>query len=143
MKLRALAEPMSLIVPPAVLDALVVQARQAHPNEVCGALLGRDAQVVRAVPLENVSPEPALTYEASPEETLALFHGARTEGLEVVGYYHSHPDAPPVLSRGDAEAARRGLSTGMYQVIVSVYPGATPAFGCWVMFGGALLPAPL
>lgn len=41
----------------------------------------------------------------TPEELLAGERLARSRGLEVVGFYHSHPDSPAVPSQYDLEHA--------------------------------------
>ena len=55
-------------------------------------------------------------YLISPETVLAAHKEARALGLDVVGYYHSHPDHPARPSEFDREHAWPGVS----YLIVSV-----------------------
>ena len=82
----------------------------SYPEEACGGLLGRVAGesvvVVEAVSLANVrKAERRRRYLIGPKDVLGLERRAEELGLQVVGYYHSHPDAPPVPSEFDREHA--------------------------------------
>lgn len=73
-------------------------------------LLGRDEgtlrRVARALPVENASVEAdADRYMISPEALHAAEAAAATEGLLVVGAYHSHPDGTARPSAFDQESA--------------------------------------
>ena len=88
------------------LDAVRAHAHAGAPLEVCGVLVGRrtdDAIVVeRVVPTGNAHATPRVNYLVPPEELLSLVLRAEDEwGLEVVGFYHSHPAGPPRLSATD------------------------------------------
>lgn len=66
----------------------------------------RSRHVVRVVPRPNVHPGDRLrAYTIDPAELLAQQKASRAEGLEIVGYYHSHPDSEAVPSRSDRETA--------------------------------------
>lgn len=85
---------------------MVAHARATYPNECCGAMLGRidngEKVVQRAVCLENAySGEQHNRYEVRPEDLLAAERRARREGLELVGIFHSHPDADAYFSETD------------------------------------------
>ena len=90
-----------------VLGAVRAHAHQALPGECCGALLGRatntDATVERALPLPNQSAE-VRAYLVGPEGVRAAEAAAARAGLEVVGFYHSHPASAPAPSPADLEA---------------------------------------
>lgn len=45
---------------------------------------------------------------------------ARDRGLEIVGYYHSHPDHPARPSETDRGLAAEGISDGVVHVVVAV-----------------------
>ncbi|AFK20200.1 M67 family peptidase [Haloferax mediterranei ATCC 33500] len=82
-------------------------AARDPPQEVCGVLVGdRDAATITAVlPVSNVAEEPRVAYELDPEETVSAFDEAESEGNDVVGFYHSHPETDPVPSATDREQA--------------------------------------
>ncbi|HEX9615485.1 MAG TPA: M67 family metallopeptidase, partial [Bacteroidota bacterium] len=54
---------------------------------------------------------------------------ATTKGLDIVGFYHSHPDHPAQPSQFDLEHAFPGWS----YVIVSVSRGTSGDLKSWVM----------
>lgn len=87
-------------VGPEVVDAIRAHARAELPNECCGLLVGADERIVTAVPARNLRPTPH-DFLIDPRDHLDAEKRARAEGLEVVGFYHSHPDAPAVPSRRD------------------------------------------
>lgn len=92
-----------------VVDAVRAHAARAYPDECCGALLGRGADgddIVRAVPLENESAEPhSRRFFVSPDVVRFVERRAESEEMFVVGFYHSHPDAPAVPSQFDNQHA--------------------------------------
>ena len=88
--------------------AMVKHARQAYPNECCGAMLGsiNDGQklVHVAMPLENAFAGPqAARYELRPEDLLAADKAARERNLDLIGIYHSHPDCDAYFSKTDLQ----------------------------------------
>lgn len=90
-------------------------ALERLPEEACGLLLGRtdgDHRRVTQVTSEaNVHPgDRRRRYRIDPERLLAAQKSGRSKGLEVVGYYHSHPDAPAKPSHCDRRSAWPGLS---------------------------------
>lgn len=73
-----------------VLDSVRAHAAEAHPRECCGLLLGTADAIVRADRAGNLSSDPN-RYLIDPADHLRALRDARAEGLEVVGFYHSHP----------------------------------------------------
>ncbi len=107
-----------LVIPRSVADAIERELESAYPGEGCGVLLGRvegRRRLVRtAVPSPNRWPGRATRYQVDPdllrrlleeEETASTAAEAKTRGAAgdraVVGFYHSHPDAPPEPSATD------------------------------------------
>ena len=82
----------------------------AYPAECCGALAGRVAnggmkEVVRLAPAVNRRTDDPHRYLIAPDDLRRLEAELRLERLEIVGYYHSHPDHPAVPSGFDTEHA--------------------------------------
>lgn len=99
------------------LEAVKRHAAASYPEECCGFLLGRSSGPERAVLVDGVLPAPNERSESrgnrfliGPETVLAAQREARGRHLEVVGYYHSHPDHPAEPSTFDREHAWPGLS---------------------------------
>ncbi len=103
-------------------------AVEEYPHECCGILLGRRQQISRTVDqvvrCVNVSEQPERSYSLDPERLIAVQRDARDLGLEIVGFYHSHPDHPPNASQRDLEEA---FWDGCSYLIVEVDQGQIAA----------------
>jgi proteasome lid subunit RPN8/RPN11 len=107
-----------LRLPSAALEEIIRWSRAAHPREACGFLIGHprgagwDHPTVRCVRRAgNVAEREALDrFEADPGELVAAERAARDEGWELVGFWHSHPEAPAQLSARDRAGAWEGFS---------------------------------
>jgi proteasome lid subunit RPN8/RPN11 len=103
----------TLRLPAALLERIREHGRMAYPEECCGVMLGRidrasgRTEVVRLVAQENQREDEHRhnRYLISPEAVLRADREARTAGLEIVGYYHSHPDHPSRPSDFDRDHA--------------------------------------
>lgn len=82
------------------LVSIAAQARRESPDECCGVLFGQGGLVRRAHPTSNVLHSP-VAFEVEPLELLNALLAAEAEGLDVVGYYHSHPASPAYPSPTD------------------------------------------
>ncbi len=121
-------------------DAGWVMGRHAvreYPAECCGVLVGKVAEgkvgVVRAVEARNVGEAGRMAdrYVVEPLTIVRAERAAREEELEVVGFYHSHPDCAARASAVDAAEAWEGY---MY-VIVSVGKEGVREVRGWVKAG--------
>lgn len=102
-----------------------------YPYECCGLLLGRYAEngkfVTETYPISNAREESAKRnrFLIEPEELMRGERYARGRDLEVVGFYHSHPDSPAVPSRYDLEHA---WPTYSYIIVSTSANAATDLF---------------
>ncbi|TAD83948.1 MAG: M67 family peptidase [Sphingomonadales bacterium] len=87
------------------LAAMRAHAAAAHPHEACGILLGTDGRITEARKTANVHPAPATHFEIDPQALIDAHRAARAGGLDVIGYYHSHPSGPPAPSATDRACA--------------------------------------
>lgn len=76
-------------------------ARETAPDECCGLLIGRGAEILAAVRARNIAGDPAARFLVDPEDHFKARRAARERGLEVVGFYHSHPSSGPEPSARD------------------------------------------
>jgi len=82
-----------------------------YPYECCGLLLGHYTAagkiVTETYPISNAREESAKRnrFLIQPEELMRGERYAASHDLEVVGFYHSHPDSPAVPSNYDLEHA--------------------------------------
>jgi proteasome lid subunit RPN8/RPN11 len=99
-----------LLLPRSIYDALRAHGEETYPNECCGALLGLPIgdgwKIVSAVRAGNTRTGSAHhRYQIAPIELVRIEREARRQGLEIAGFYHSHPDHPAQWSATDfAEA---------------------------------------
>jgi proteasome lid subunit RPN8/RPN11 len=111
-----------------VLDAIQAHGRDAYPHECCGALLGRDGVVQEAWPLPNTTEEgPRRRFLVRPQDYRSAEARASEQGLELIGFYHSHPDHPARPSQYDLDHAWPVFS----YVIISVAEGRPGDITSW------------
>lgn len=114
-----------LSITPRHLQTIGRHASVSYPDECCGVLIGRchpgATFVERVLSVGNAREEGSRQsrYLIHPETVLAAHREARRLGLDVVGYYHSHPDHPARPSEADREHAWPRMS----YLIVSVDRG--------------------
>lgn len=112
---------------------MVAHALAGYPFEVCGVFLGRGAVVQRAVQAVNREVEqPRVRYQIAPQDLIRIQRTAEADGLEIVGYYHSHPDHPARPSETDRRIAAGGLSDGVFHVVIGVDRGERGTPTAWV-----------
>lgn len=127
----------TLRLPRAVYDAMRAHGEETYPNECCGALLGRASaegwSVEAAVRAGNTRTDSAHNrYSIAPIELVKIEREARSKGLDIAGFYHSHPDHPAHWSATDlAEAHWLGCS----YVITEVAQGKAAATNSFVLAG--------
>lgn len=96
-------------IAPDLMHAIREHGREAYPEECCGALLGvrgEPARVSRIERIENSRESNRVRrYEVSPQDYLRLEKLARESGVDLLGFYHSHPDHPAAPSAYDREHA--------------------------------------
>jgi proteasome lid subunit RPN8/RPN11 len=128
---------MTIIIPSEVLGQIQAHGAQAYPEEGAGLLLGRSTgerrQVDRILSLSNSREDGARRnrYLLSPQDYLWAEEQAEQLGLEVLGAFHSHPDAPNRPSEYDREWAWPSFT----YVITSVQSGRPIESRAWLLSG--------
>jgi proteasome lid subunit RPN8/RPN11 len=118
----------SLILSGGVSDAIRRHGRETYPNECCGALIGEAGRVLHAVGLPNTTEEgPRRRFLVRPSDYKQAEDDARRLKGELLGFYHSHPDAPARPSQYDLDHA---WPTFWY-VIVAIEQGRDAAMTVW------------
>ena len=79
---------------------MIAHAGHAKPSECCGVLLGTPGEITEAVPTRNLADDPN-RFLIDPKEHIDARRAGRRRGLEIVGFYHSHPHSPAVPSATD------------------------------------------
>ena len=124
---------MSLRLPGTLAEDIRRHGEAAYPGECCGALvglvLGDGKEVMRLAPAINRRTDDPHRYLITPDDLRRLEAEVRATGLEIVGYYHSHPDHPAAPSAFDADHAWPWYS----YVIVRVDRGRGADLASWVL----------
>jgi proteasome lid subunit RPN8/RPN11 len=92
-------------VPKFILEEMITHARREPSVECCGLLAGVRGTITQIFPAANAAPNPATSYEIAPKEIFALMRVMRSEELEMLGIYHSHPNGQNQPSPRDIEQA--------------------------------------
>ena len=101
-------------------EAIQAHGSEGYPDEICGLMLGNDHVVTDVRRARNLIVERSRDrYEIDPLDQIRIQREADAAGLDVIGYYHSHPDHPAQASRFDTERAWAGY----VYVIVSIEKG--------------------
>ncbi len=98
---------MSATLSRSAFDRIVDHARREQPRECCGLLVGHGGGtvlVLEAVPARNLAEDPNRFF-LDPVDHIRTRREARNRGLDVVGYYHSHPHSPARPSARDLAEA--------------------------------------
>jgi proteasome lid subunit RPN8/RPN11 len=83
---------------------LVAHARETAPAECCGLLIGAGQSITHAVRTRNVAADPN-RFEIDPGDHIRARREWRARGLDVLGFYHSHPHSPALPSARDLAEA--------------------------------------
>ncbi|GHV06146.1 hypothetical protein AGMMS50229_10430 [Campylobacterota bacterium] len=116
--------------------AIAAHGEKAFPNECCGVILGtivgengEERTAAELLPIENAreASEQYHRFVITAEDFMRSELEAAKRGLEIVGFYHSHPNAPAKPSQYDQDHALPFYS----YAIVSVLDGKADALTSW------------
>ena len=115
------------------LQFIMNHARSTYPEECCGFLLGRDSDpriIVRALSAQNTNRSSRKNrFNIDPMELVRADEEARRANLDLIGIYHSHPDAPPQPSQVDLENTWPWYT----YLVVSVQNGEPKGVAAWIL----------
>ncbi|MGQ9927045.1 MAG: M67 family metallopeptidase [Chloroflexaceae bacterium] len=139
----------TLTLSPAAAAAIAAHAEATYPDECVGLLLGRLESAARLVleafPVENrwsgqvrLDPNDDPTsrrdrFYLDPRDYLRADRAAMARGLEIVGCYHSHPDAPATPSERDRVGAQAVGGASFAFVIQAVRQGRAAELTSWLL----------
>ena len=115
--------------------AIEAHGEQTFPHECCGFMLGKadgaKREVRELLNAENEREEGARhnRFVITPDAYMRGEKAARAKGLDIVGFYHSHPNAPARPSQYDLDHAWPWYS----YVIVSIKDGKAADMTSWVL----------
>lgn len=111
---------------------------ETYPHECCGAVLGTigDDFVITVTAIVRCgntrTDSPQNRYSIDPREVMEVQREALRAGVDIVGFYHSHPDHPARWSQTDLAEA---YYTGCSYVITSVEHGRAKATNSFRLVG--------
>lgn len=114
---------MAIILSPEHKAAIEKHGEETFPNECCGFILGKlngtDRTVIDLLRVANDREAEAQynRFLITPEDSFRADKAARKKGLDVIGCYHSHPNAPARPSQYDVDHA---AWSGFSHIIVSI-----------------------
>lgn len=133
---------MALKLLPIDLKVMNDHAEREYPNECCGIILGDrgDPSQNEVRPCKNIqnelkekypdkySRDADTGYFIDPKELITAFNDAAKRKLEVIGFYHSHPDHEAFWSEQDHRAAMwaggdEPSYPGADHVVISIFHG--------------------
>ena len=122
-------------------------AESVYPEECCGILLGKivgmSKTVVEVIPTINawnraesdeVDRNKNSRYSIDPQDIFTAQKQARDLQLDIIGFFHSHPDYPAIPSTCDRSQAWEVYS----YPIVSVINGKVSEIKSWVLDGDGI-----
>jgi [CysO sulfur-carrier protein]-S-L-cysteine hydrolase len=134
-----LSIPFKLVIPRDLFNEMLVQAKTELPNECCGLLAGRVAtdgpnvmislgQVAKRYPLINELASPT-EFLSEPSSLLAAHKDMRSNQLDILAIYHSHPTSEPLPSKKDRE---RNYGPDVANVIISLRNDQPEVRAWWI-----------
>jgi proteasome lid subunit RPN8/RPN11 len=116
-----------------LLERICQHAKEIYPNECCGIIIGRNEGRKRVNDIfetENAEVRRRRDrYVIDGRDFLGADKIAERKGLEIIGFYHSHPGYSCIPSSTDQKLAWPGYS----YLIVSLQEGKEPEFKSWVL----------
>jgi len=101
---------------------------QVHaPLEACGLLAGKNNLVEKILLIENQA-KSRIRFRMNPKEQLKALNWIDSNGLDLIGIFHSHPAGPETVSATDIEEAAYAVT----QIIWSRSKGDWIGRGFWI-----------
>ena len=128
---------MSLQLSQDLYDQLRAHGEETYPNECCGIMLGKSTEttirVEALIRAGNTRTDSAHNrYHIAPQELIKAQREGRKAGLDIVGFYHSHPDHPAQWSITDFNEAHW---FGCAYVITAVAKGKSEITNSFLLTG--------
>lgn len=117
------------------LDAMVAHALEDAPVECCGILGGVDGEVRAVRRAKNVEASP-YRFRIDPLETAKIEREFDSQGLEMVGFYHSHTGSEPIPSPTDIRQMGPLFGPPFVHFVIGVADRDNPIVRAWYIQDG-------
>jgi proteasome lid subunit RPN8/RPN11 len=108
-------------------DVMRAHVHSQSPLEACGLLAGKSNLVEKVLLIEN-QVKSRVRFRMNPKEQLKAFDWIESNGLDLIGIFHSHPAGPETVSTTDIEEAAYAVT----HMIWSRTNGDWVARGFWI-----------
>jgi proteasome lid subunit RPN8/RPN11 len=112
------------------LQKMIAHVNSHLPLEACGLLAGHNSKVETVLEVTNQA-QSEVRYVMDPIEQLNAFEWIESNGLDLVGIFHSHPTGPETVSPTDIAHA----AYAVVHVILVPVNSTWQARGFWIKDG--------
>jgi proteasome lid subunit RPN8/RPN11 len=122
-----------VLLPSVQLQYIIAHATTTYPEECCGFLIGTNRHsrtIYYALATPNAArPSRIRRYSIDASEIIRAQKVARSANLDLIGVYHSHPDAPVEPSQFDLDYAQPNF----VYLVISLNRGEPLDLGAWLL----------
>lgn len=113
---------------------IATHGQRTYPEECCGVLLGsNDGEVVQILDVaefENTQEDNRRRrFFVTPKQYMRAERMASEKGMELLGFYHSHPDHPAIPSEFDRDHALPWFT----YIVLAVERGESKVMTAWLL----------
>lgn len=124
----------SIRIPDDLFRRIAAHGEQTYPEECCGVMLGAELAgervVQETIEIDNSQDENRRRrFLITPDQYRKAERQAAKRNMELLGFYHSHPDHPAAPSAFDTDHAFPWFT----YVIVSILKGKADRVTAWVL----------
>ena len=112
------------------LQKMIAHVDSCAPLEACGLLAGLNSKVETVLEVTNQA-QSEVRYVMDPIQQLNAFEWIESNGLDLIGIFHSHPTGPETVSPTDIAQA----AYAVVYVILARVDGFWRARGFWITNG--------
>ena len=112
------------------LKKMITHVDSLMPLEACGLLAGLNSKVEIVLPVTNQA-QSKVRYVMNPIEQLNAFEWIESNGLDLLGIFHSHPTGSETVSPTDIAQA----AYAVVYIILAPVDGSWRARGFWITNG--------
>ncbi len=127
---------LSITIKKTMMDNIYNHCKNEYPYECCGILIGDydSMSVKKVIMTKNANKKPDW-FEIHPDDYQKAYDIADKESMDIIGFYHSHPDHVAEPSKRDKQRIIEiGIIYGMIFMIISVNKNGNVNPKSWVLY---------
>ena len=114
---------MDILINQSIYQIMLAHTQAIFPLEACGLLAGQENHISHIYLIDNIL-HSRVAFEMDAQQQIEAMLNAETQGLEILGAYHSHPHGPQTPSETDIAKA---YYPELAQIIVSLHDKSRPS----------------